>query len=460
MKIKNKLTLIFTIIIAVILVCLNLYIYFISKSFLENNFYKQLRDRAYIAATVFLEKDEENAVSIDLFQRKYLITLPNETVRFYNSKNQPVFIDSTDIYTYNESQINQVRRYKEAQFKKGERQILGIYYEDNQGNFVIIVSAVDEVSIHSLAHLEKVLLIGLLLSITLIFFLGRFFTTIMLKPISTIIRRTRQISETNLHLRLTEGNGKDELAKLSITINKMLEGLDNAFSLQKSFVTNASHELRNPLTSIIGNIEITLSKARTTEEYEEILESLMKDAEKLHNLVNCLLTLVQSNTDFSTLKKDEIRLDELIMEIISEMHVKRSGCKINLQFPEMPIDADVFIIMGDKNLLETAFINLVDNACKFSKEGLITISILLNSNNSISLNILDNGIGIAEEELPHITETFYRAPNARSYSGSGIGLALTDRIVKLHRGKMNITSKLNAGTEVSVTFPLPSLLSN
>lgn len=454
MKIKNKLTLIFTIIIAIILICLNLYIYFISKSFLRANFFKELRDRAYIAATVFLEKDEENVASIELFQRKYLRTLPKETIRIFNARNEPVFIDSSDIFTFSEVLINQVRKQKEIQFSKDNTQIVGIYYEDNQGNFVILVSADDEISLHSLRHLKKALFIGFFLSLTVIFFLGRFFTTLMLSPVSSIIRKTKMISETNLHLRLHEGNGKDELASLSITINKMLEGLENAFELQRSFVANASHELRNPLTSIMGNIEITLSKKRKQEEYQNILESLLKDAEKLHNLVNCLLTLVQSNTDFSTLKKDEIRLDELIMETLSEIHVKRPQSKIQFKFPEMPKDASSFIIQGNKNLLETAIYNLLDNACKFSGIKTVKVSMLFHPSHEIRLIIVDNGIGIAPEDLPHITETFYRAQNARSYSGSGIGLALAERIIKLHHGSLTIDSKINEGTQITVSFPL------
>jgi len=456
MKIKNKLTLIFTLIIAVILICLNLYIYILSSSFTKNNFYNQLKDRAIVTATVFLEADEESSAIIKSFQKKYLSTLPNEIIRIYTEQNKPAFINSSDTISFDNSFINAVRKKKEYREEKGDRQTLGIYYQDNQGNFVIIASAVDETGIRNLYQLQKVLLIGFLISIVVVFFAGRYFTKLMFKPISDIALQANKISETNLHLRLNEGNKKDELAELSVTINRMLHRLENAFELQKNFVANASHELRTPLTSIIGNIDVTLSKVRTIEEYEAVLASIMEEAEKLHKVTDGLLNLTQSNVDFSNLRKEDIRLDELLIEIKDEMHVKRPGSNVEIIFREMPDTPFSLIIPGDRNLLETAILNIIDNACKFSNNKKVVAALLLPENN-ITIKISDSGIGIAENELPHVTETFYRANNARTYSGSGIGLALADKIIKLHGGKFTITSELNKGTEVSVSFPRMNL---
>jgi signal transduction histidine kinase len=275
----------------------------------------------------------------------------------------------------------------------------------------------------------------------------------MLKPISFISAQANNISETNLHLRLSEGNRKDELAELSMTINKMLYRLESAFELQKNFVANASHELRTPLTSIIGNIEVTLSKARTIEEHKVVLDSIMLEAEKLHKLTNGLLDLAQSNLDFSNLIKEEIRLDELLIELKDEMHIKRPESNIKIIFPEMPESPSALTISGNRNLFYIAIFNLLDNACKFS-DGKIVIASLVLDTGSISIVFKDSGIGIEENELPFIIETFYRAPNARSYAGSGIGLALASRIIHLHGGKMEIKSSMNTGTEVTVSFQI------
>jgi signal transduction histidine kinase len=453
MKIQIKLTLLFTLIIAAVLVFLNLYIYIFSSSFTKNNFYAQLKDRAIITATVFLEADEESSAIIKSFQTKYLNTLPNEVIRVYNAENKPVFIDSSDKMTFDTSFINQVRMKRESREEKGDRQILGIYYEDNQGNFVIVASAVNQTGIQNLGYLQKVLLIGFLSSLIFVFLAGRYFTKLVLKPVSAIALQTNTISETNLHLRLDEGNKKDELAQLSITINQMLQRLENAFELQNNFVSNASHELRNPLTSIIGNIEVALTRSRSVPEYEAVLLSVLEEAEKLHKVTNGLLHLSQSNLDFTGLRREEIRIDELLIGLKAELRLKRPESVVELAFPEMPESPSSLTISGDKQLLETAILNIMDNACKFSNDKKVTVTLLLNDKN-VLIKIADTGIGIAKNQLPHVTETFFRADNARSYSGSGIGLALVDKIVKLHRGKLTIISELNNGTEVAVSFPI------
>jgi signal transduction histidine kinase len=451
MQIKNKLTLLFTFIVAVILLCINLYIYIFSRTYTRNNFFNQLKERAVVTATIFLESDEESSSIINSFQKKYLRTLPGEVIRIYNEKDEPAFIDSSHTFIFDSTLINEIRTKREYRLEKDGRQISGIYYEDNQGNFVIIASGIDEVGIKNLNHLKNVLLIGFVLSIVIVFFSGRYFTKLMLKPVSDISSQANKISETNLHLRLNEGNKKDELAELSITINRMLHRLENAFELQKNFVANASHELRTPLTSIIGNIEVTLTKARTVEEHKIVLESIMEQAERLQKLTNGLLNLAQSNLDFSNLKKEEIRLDELLLEMKDAMRVKRPGSEVELIFPEMPDSPSVLTIQGDKNLLATALLNIIDNACKFSDSKKVVASLFLKQN-EISICISDKGIGIAENELPHVTETFFRAGNARSYSGSGIGLALAEKIISLHSGKLLIGSQLDKGTDVTIIF--------
>lgn len=452
MKIKNKLTLIFTLIVAIILLCFNVYIYILSSSFTSNNFYSQLKNRAVITATVFLEADEESSAIIKSFQKKYLSTLPQEIIRVYNEQNKPAFIDSLNKISFRNSLINKIRAVGEYHEQKGSRQTLGIYYKDNQGNFVIIASAVDESGIAYLSNLKNALLVGFFASLIFVFLAGRYFTKLALQPISHITMQANKISETNLHLRLNEGNKKDELAQLSITINSMLSRLENAFEMQKDFVANASHELRTPLTSIIGNIDVALSKARTNEDYKIVLLSVMDEAEKLHKLMDGLLGLAQSNIDFSNLK-EEVRLDEMLFKLKDEIQVTRPQSKIDIVFPQMPENAARLIVNGNENLLETALLNIIDNACKFSNNKMVTAYLLLREN-FITVKISDKGIGINKEDLSNITQTFYRAENARSYSGSGIGLALAEKIIMLHKGRLQIFSEIDKGTEVLISLPV------
>lgn len=177
----------------------------------------------------------------------------------------------------------------------------------------------------------------------------------------------------------------------------------------------------------------------------------MVEAEKLHKLINGLLNLAQSNIDFENLKKNDIRLDELLFEMKDEMKIKRPGSNIIVEISELPEDPDSLTIKGERSLLETALVNLLDNACKFSGNKSVIVSLIL-SKDYILIKIHDSGIGIEKEEIPHLTETFYRAGNARSFPGTGIGLTLAEKIIAMHNGKVVVESEINKGTTVSVFF--------
>ncbi len=451
MKIRNKLTLIFTSIMALLLMILNISIYLVSGYHAREDYFDRLKARAMVAAAVYLERDEVSANETKENEKKFLNTMREEIVRIYNDQNKPVFIDSSDYVTYSNALINQVRAEKEFRGQNGDRQIVGISYDDNQGQFIIIVSAHDVVGTARLGYLRGVLLIGFISSLIILFFTGRFFTRLMLRPVAEITARTRTISETSLHQRLNIKKGKDELEQLALTINGMLERLENAFELQKSFVSNASHELRTPLTSIIGNIDVILSRERTQEEYQEILLSVQEEAEKMKSLANGLLNLAQSRVETLQIHRQEIRIDELMFEVKQEVESRQQGANMELHFPEMPADPVAWVIYGDINLMQMALLNLVENAAKFSGGKPVHIE-LLSRPDRITILIEDQGIGIPAADLSKIRETFYRAENARSFSGSGIGLALADKIISLHQGKMDIASTEGHGTTVTVNL--------
>jgi len=457
MKIKTKLTLLFTLVIAILLLVLNIYIYSLSKSYASNDFFNWLRERAYATANVFLEEDEVSKKIFSDFQKKYLEKLPDEIIRVYDSKNQPAFVRDSIPPAFTISVIEKVRKAKKYQSKENDNYTYGIFYTDNQGDFVILVSAIDKIGDVKLKHLRNVLIIGFFFSIIIVFFIGRFFTKKMLKPVSGIIKQVNKITETNLHLRLSEGNGKDELAELAMTFNSMLTRIENAFDLQQNFVTNASHELRTPLTSIIGNIEVSLSRQRNIEEYKIVLKTILDEAERLHKLSDGLLNIAQASVDINSLKMEFIRIDELLEEAKDIVKNQIPDSKMELSFENMPANSDDLLIKGNKNLLMIAFENLFENANKFSDNKKVKIS-LFYAPEAILITVSDSGIGIPAKDYYNVLQTFFRAENARSFSGSGVGLSLCQKIFLLHNGKLSIQSEEGKGTKVSVMlnkFKLP-----
>ena len=243
MKIKTKLTLLFTLVIAILLLILNFYIYSLSKSYASSDFFKRLHDRVYATANIFLEADEagKDPKVFKVFQEKYLEKLPGETIRVYDSLNQPAFISDSISRAFPISVIEKTRKEITYQTKENNKYTYGIYYLDNQGNFVILVTAVDEIGDEKLYHLRNTLIIGFVFSIIFVFFIGRFFIKQVFTPLREMNKQINKISETNMNLKLDEGNKKDELAELAMTFNRMLARIKNAFELQQNFVTNASH---------------------------------------------------------------------------------------------------------------------------------------------------------------------------------------------------------------------------
>src|SRR6185312_8867212 len=209
MKIKNRLSLYFTAISTIVLLIVQIVIGFTFHSFIKSDFYSHLRDRANVAAQLYLEADEITADSLSRVRERYLQRLPGEVIRFYDDKNEASFIKDKNQF-WSAPVINAVRKDGHRDFTEGDRQTVGIYYNDNQGNFVILVSAIDLQGHKRIAD---------------------FF-----ESMATLL-----ISVGNLSLRVDEGNGKDEISALAHNFNQLLEHLENAFELQQTFITNASH---------------------------------------------------------------------------------------------------------------------------------------------------------------------------------------------------------------------------
>jgi len=452
MKIRTKLTLIFTCVTAFLILLLSLSIYYFSLVYTEQAFYDQLKERVNITAQVYLKKDEVDARIYQEIREKFLRSLPEESEEVYSVNKEPRLVDELYTWRYPEAVYRQIMAHRYHQFTHENMQVVGRLYSDNQGEFIIMVRAYDRFGNNKLHNLRNVLAAGFLFSTVFVYVLGRFLAYHALKPIKAVVRQVKDISASSLDLRLHEGNGRDEISELSHTFNNMLDRLENAFEMQKTFITNASHELRNPLTAILGEVEITLHKSRSEREYVHSLQKVSLEAERLESLTTSLLSLSKSGVNPRDLHVEPIRVDELAWEVKALMDQKNPSNCVALEFPDLPEDAELLVLEANGMLLKTAFLNILENACKFSDNGKVQLRVRADRG-GIRVLVIDQGVGIPEAELTHILQPFYRCSNARGFKGFGIGLALTHRIIKLNGGNLEISSQLNKGTCVSVFFP-------
>ncbi len=451
MTIRNRLTLQFTTLVGIILLLVLLSIYIVTQVIARNQFYDRLKERADIAAQIFLEQDELSKNSYELVQQKFFKKLSGEIIQIFNADNNKQFIADNPKAFFSAELLNKVRNNKVVYYSEERNQVVGTYYEDNQGDFVIFVAAADTAGQARLRDLLVLMIISYIIALIIIYFSGRYFSRKALEPIPIVVQQVNRITASNLHLRVDEGKNKDEIAELASTFNDMLNRLEASFEMQKTFVSNASHELRTPLTSIIGELEVFLSRARTNDEYKEALVSVLSDAQQMNELTSGLLSIAQIDFNQSEIQMEDIRLDELIVETEKEVTSKFQESKIILKFTDLPEDSSLLIVEGNRQLLSIALTNLFQNAIKFSNNQPVTC-LFCYINERVEIRITDRGIGIAEDEIGKVFQPFYRSREARRFSGHGLGLALVEKILTLHKVRIALESKAGEGTTVVLSF--------
>ncbi|NEM99258.1 HAMP domain-containing sensor histidine kinase [Pontibacter burrus] len=453
MKIRTRLTLKFAGIFALILALFSLVIYYFTSIYRQEDFYARILQRAKVVATYALENEQANPQTRKLNERRFYQVLPQEIVRIYDAGGKLVFARGNGDLLITPEVLTTIRNKKEEHYEQGVRQVVGILYNTPKGEFVVLASSVDAYSLKKLQHLKVILIVGFLGSLLVVLVAGWAFAKDALRPITKVVSEVEKITASDLHMRLTNAEGTDELSHLAQTFNKLLERLELAFEMQSTFVSSASHELRTPLTTMMGELEVALMKPRTPEEYQRVLSSTLDDARLLTELSNGLLQIAQASIDPSKITKDLLRIDELVWMARDQVRKRQPEAQINIDFADLPEDENRLVVKGNEALLLIAIVNVIENAIKFSPSGRSASVRMVLTKTDVELQVQDRGLGIAEDDLRHVFVPFFRAENVRSITGHGIGLPLTERILKLHQGGIIVKSRINQGTEVILTLP-------
>ncbi len=454
MKIRTRLTIQFAFIVAAVLFIFSLSVYFLFARFRQQDFYSRIKDRALNTSKLLIEIKEVNTELQDKIDHNIFFSLINERMDIYNKDNLKIYsISDTLSYPVTDSLLNKIRAKKELEFREGEREVIGIATTIHSQDYVILCSAYDKYGFNKLRFLRLILIALFFTSMIIIVIMGRIFSRQALQPISKVVREVDNISISNLDIKVNEGNGTDEIAQLAITFNKMLSRLNSSFDLQKNFVSNASHELRTPLTALSGQISVALLQDRSTDEYKALLQSLSDDIHNMSNLINQLLELAMVSRDVSELNFSNIRIDEVLLNARGDILKLNPAYKIQIHYESFNEKESAFLIKGNEQLLKSAFVNLMDNGCKFSLTKKSDVLINIDDYNNYKIVFKDNGIGIPENDLEKIFDPLYRSNNAKQLKGHGLGLALTQKIIHVHNGTIKISSKEGKGTSIEVTLP-------
>jgi signal transduction histidine kinase len=450
MKIRNKLTLLFSLVGMGIFLAFSCTLYFFTSEYRKNEFNNRLKQRVEITEKIFLESD--NSPDFKAIQEQFLNKLPEETEEVVELI--PQFKDQLQI-NYPPDFLPALLTDKETFFQEDSRQGAGRIFHVNGKDYVVLLTAVDHVGIRMMDHLITILVVVMTICFVTLVSLSYLVSGYLLNPISLKIRKANSISANNLHERLNVINPEDEMGQLALAFNGLLNRVEQAFYTQKLFIDNASHEIRNPLTAIMGEAEVALEKPREKEEYMNSIKSISIEADRLNVLVNDLIQLAGISQKDVSFSRELISTHELLIQAREKLALKYPHEEIQINLP-VPDSVEVHV-EGNRHLLVTAFFNLLDNAVKFSGFKVINVTIHTRNDTKIEISIQDDGIGIPPKDLENITHPFHRASNVRSIKGTGIGMPLTLRIIELHGGTLSVKSTLHSGTTATVKLPMTSL---
>lgn len=324
------------------------------------------------------------------------------------------------------------------------------YKNPQHGSYIVESGTLMDAA--ELNHLVLQLLIGLPLGVIVITTGGYILVRRALMPVERITRAAEQITQHNLSERLPVSRTGDELERLSVSLNRMIARLDDAFQNSKRFVADASHELRTPLTILRGELETLIEDRRLDSEARERAASMFEEAVRLTRIVEQLFTLSRLDAGEAQAEWSRFDLANLAKTTAEQMSLLAEDKNITIACDaNQPVQVE-----GDPARLKQVVVNLLDNAIKYTQSGGAVQLHVRRSNGHAVLEVEDNGVGIPQEALPHVFERFYRVDQIRSgdFEGAGLGLSIAKSICSAHGAEIQATSAPLRGSCFRVTLPL------
>ncbi|ADO77599.1 sensor histidine kinase [Halanaerobium praevalens] len=449
-KISWKITILYAFMFMMLIFLVNLSIYFFLSNFIDDNIKRSINNTTELVLSQFSGVgDPANFFNKDILQQ---ISRSEENI-FFRVLNKDGQLNAQSKYLENmdipiSAKIEEFRSDNKILavktipmnnfvFSRGYLQVVrDITFEKNFLDFLIIVLTIAAG-------------IGALTSV----FLGYFTTKKMLSPINKVTETAQEISSSDLGRRLEVRGTDDELKKLALTFNSMLNRLEKSFKRQKQFVSDASHELRTPISVIKGYVDLLDRWGKEKEDVrDEAIEAIKKETANMKHLMENLLLLARG--DDSELKKDEelFKINDFVLEIVKEFELMKKNTNI-----EVKAQADIYFY-GDQSLFKQLLRIFLDNAVKFSsQQGKIAIEIDKIDAHNFYFSVEDDGPGIAQTDLPNVFDRFYQADKSRTRKenkGSGLGLAIAKQIIDSYNGNIDVESIEGKGTKFIVVLPL------
>lgn len=454
MSIRYKIAILFAVLASLVLSAIALAVYWFSVKERSDSFKLRLKNRAVSTAQIAATVLDSNYSIISKLDASSVASFYNKSVAILSYRNQPLYQyadQKGNEISLTSQQVEEVKINDGYYFVKDKQTVVAVQYITKDQNFITVIGATDVDGELYLTDLRHLLFLATLFSTILSFLVGLLFARTLVRPIRRIITQVDLISSHNLSKRIEEGNSKDELYRLSQTFNDLLNRLQESFVIQRRFISNASHELSTPLTSVSSQLEVALQKERTTEEYKEVLKSIHEDVKDLHMLTRSLLDIAKAGTEGS-IELDHVRLDEILLKAAADVQKLNSSYLVSINFETMPEDESALMVFGNSNLLYIVFKNVIENGCKYAAHHDCIVSVYFKKP-MITIEVQSFGEQISEEELKFIFQPFFRSETVQHKEGFGLGLTLVKRILALHKASISAISNPEKGTIFTISIP-------
>lgn len=454
MQIRSRLTLLFLMLASGILAAVLLTVFWMFRQNMTQAFYQGLASKAEVTVkTILPEIHKVPRAESAWIAPDDNSSLPyQDNISIFNSNYERVFSVHNDAVPVPANDLAIIYTRGQYKFNHFNLCAFGMSATGPNGSAFIVVAegSLDQTATR---RLRNVLIISFLLGIILVSATGWYYSGKVLEPVSAIIREVEHIQPSDLSRRLKPGSNKDEIQKLAVTFNLLLERVERALMMQKMFVSNVSHELKNPLTVIRSQLDVTLQRERSAETYKNALESVLEDIRNLSETEQRLLHLARVYTSPHNIEMSATRLDELIWQAADQLHKQFPDSKAVVHFSVMPENGEDLEIAANEPLLRMALLNIMNNACKYSPDKQVTLTASFHSGGQHTLEIADNGPGIPDHEKPLVFEPFYRSPrHLLSVKGTGIGLSLVKSILDVHNISVRVEDKPGGGCVFVLSF--------
>ena len=454
MNLKLRFALLFTSFVAGILLITCTSIYFLYASYREEDYYNRVELEGEDLYKIYQSLSMKNPIvkQNDVLE-VHRIALINERL-FVLDSNLSLTFSLGVASAVNIPQIDYAKVRKKGKLKltdAAQNQIVAIYKPEQ--NAYLITEAFDRVGLKKVYTMSIILLgvfAGSLLLTAVISFL---FVKQAIKPIVELSDQMQRTNVFNLSERITVKPARDEINAIAKNFNAMLERIRTGFEFRKSFVQQSSHELRTPLAVMLSQTEAALNSVNDVEGYRKALLSLKEDQQHLIELTNALLQISQNEQLEFVDNWPSLRVDELLYDTVAYFNKSFPDGKIDISYDHLPDDDRELMVKGNESLLRSAFINLIKNAYLYSVDKAVQI-IIYTGNEQLSIVFQNKGKQLKPDEVVKMFLPFFRGANAESKKGFGLGLAIIERIIQIHKGKLSYTAEGENLNQFSVEFPV------